>query len=201
MCILKIQCCRININICGFIYQLYRLQQNHWLPDAMRSTSSSNDRWYLEELGNSLINSIGQVTIGPRASSAFVSYQFFACNDSITRRPMVGVFLTEMLVRSPCVWFFFILRKYIFWIKVSKKCFVYFWKGNTALGMRTGLRPNFTKQMSLDIFKNRRTSNHWIAWGEKTSVYRGTRGSRRSACGPNENLKELLSFVDNTQHP
>ena len=40
----------------------------------------------------------------------------------------------------------------------------------------------------------RRTSNHWIVLGEKLSVYRGTRGSRRSACGPNENLKERLSF-------
>ena len=29
---------------------------------------------------------------------------------------------------------------------------------------------------------------------QKTSVYRGTRGSRRSACGPNGNLKERLSF-------
>ena len=40
---------------------------------------------------------------------------------------------------------------------------------------------------------HRRTSNYWIVLGEKTSVYRGTRGSRRSACGPNENLKERLS--------
>ena len=36
----------------------------------------------------------------------------------------------------------------------------------------------------------RRTSNNWIALGEKTSVYRGTQGSRRFACGPNENLIE-----------
>ena len=40
----------------------------------------------------------------------------------------------------------------------------------------------------------RRTSNYWIAWGEKRSVYRGTQGSTRSACGPNENLKERLNF-------
>ena len=38
-----------------------------------------------------------------------------------------------------------------------------------------------------------RASNYCIAMGEKTSVYRGTRGSRRSACGPNENLKDWLS--------
>ena len=30
-------------------------------------------------------------------------------------------------------------------------------------------------------------------WGEKTSVYRGTRGSRRFDCGPNENFKERFS--------
>ena len=40
----------------------------------------------------------------------------------------------------------------------------------------------------------RRTSNYWIVSGKKTSVYRGSRGSRRSACGPNENLKERLSI-------
>ena len=37
---------------------------------------------------------------------------------------------------------------------------------------------------------NRRTSNYWIAQCEKTSVYRGTRGSRRSDYGPNESWKE-----------
>ena len=39
----------------------------------------------------------------------------------------------------------------------------------------------------------RRTSNYWIVLGKKSSVYRGTRGSRRSDCGPNENLKARLS--------
>ena len=39
----------------------------------------------------------------------------------------------------------------------------------------------------------RRISNYWIASGEKTSVYRGTGGSRRSACGSNENMKVRLS--------
>ena len=38
-----------------------------------------------------------------------------------------------------------------------------------------------------------RTSNYSIASGERTSVYRGTRGSRRSASGPNESLKEPSS--------
>ena len=37
------------------------------------------------------------------------------------------------------------------------------------------------------------TSNYWNALGEKSSVSRGTWGSRRSACGPNEYLKERLS--------
>ena len=37
------------------------------------------------------------------------------------------------------------------------------------------------------------TFHYWIALGEKTSVYRGTQGSRRCACGPNENLNERLS--------
>ena len=41
---------------------------------------------------------------------------------------------------------------------------------------------------------HRRTSNYWIASGEKTSVYRGTLGSPRSVLGPNEILKEQLSF-------
>ena len=39
----------------------------------------------------------------------------------------------------------------------------------------------------------RRTSNYWIVLGEETSVYRGTRGSRRSVCGPNETLEARLS--------
>ena len=33
----------------------------------------------------------------------------------------------------------------------------------------------------------------WIGLGDNTSVYRGTRGSRRSGCGPSENLKEWFS--------
>ena len=48
------------------------------------------------------------------------------------------------------------------------------------------------KNMLIGV-KYRRTSNYWIALGEKTSVYRGTRGSRRSTFGRNENLKERLS--------
>ena len=39
----------------------------------------------------------------------------------------------------------------------------------------------------------RKNSNYWNALGEKMSVYRGTRVSRWSACGPNENLKDQLS--------
>ena len=39
----------------------------------------------------------------------------------------------------------------------------------------------------------RRTSNYWIVLGEKLSVYRGARGSRRSVFGPNEDLKARLS--------
>ena len=38
-----------------------------------------------------------------------------------------------------------------------------------------------------------RASYYWITSGKKTNVYRGTRGSRRSAYGPNENLKKQLS--------
>ena len=37
-------------------------------------------------------------------------------------------------------------------------------------------------------------SNHWIALGEKTIFCSGTRGSRWSACGPKENLKERRSY-------
>ena len=37
-----------------------------------------------------------------------------------------------------------------------------------------------------------RNPNYRIALYQKTSVYRGTPGSRQSACGPNENLKERL---------
>ena len=39
-----------------------------------------------------------------------------------------------------------------------------------------------------------RTSNYWIALGERTSAYRGTQGSKRSGLGPIEFLKEWLSF-------
>ena len=53
------------------------------------------------------------------------------------------------------------------------------------------VRTNMLKRVRL-IY--RRTSNYWIVSGKKTSVYRGTWGSRRSACGPNENLLERLSF-------
>ena len=41
-------------------------------------------------------------------------------------------------------------------------------------------------------FTCRRTANYGIALGEKTSVYMGTGGSRRSVCVPNENLNERL---------
>ena len=41
----------------------------------------------------------------------------------------------------------------------------------------------------------RRTSHYCIALSENTSVYRGTYGSRRSACGPNENVKEQFSSL------
>ena len=40
----------------------------------------------------------------------------------------------------------------------------------------------------------RRTSNYWITSGEKTSVYRGNLGSRRSVLVRKEILKEQLSF-------
>ena len=39
-----------------------------------------------------------------------------------------------------------------------------------------------------------RTSIYWITSGEKTSVYRGTLGSRRSVLCRNEILKEQFSF-------
>ena len=39
----------------------------------------------------------------------------------------------------------------------------------------------------------RRNSTYWIALGGKVRVDRGIRGSRWSACGPNENWKERLS--------
>ena len=39
-----------------------------------------------------------------------------------------------------------------------------------------------------------KTSTYWIASNKKTNVYKGTRGSWRSVIGPNEMLKEPLSF-------
>ena len=41
--------------------------------------------------------------------------------------------------------------------------------------------------------ENRKTSNYWITLSEKTNVYRGNRGLRWSAGGPNEHLKERCS--------
>ena len=49
------------------------------------------------------------------------------------------------------------------------------------------------KSKVIGQFAYRRTCNYWIALGGKTSVYSGTQGWRRCACGPNENLKEWLS--------
>ena len=45
----------------------------------------------------------------------------------------------------------------------------------------------------MNLQEYRGTYNYWIALGGKTSVYRGTLGSRWSACGPIEYLKEPLS--------
>ena len=56
------------------------------------------------------------------------------------------------------------------------------------------LTPVFLlSKLNIILSGYRRTSNYWIALGEKMSVYRGIRGSRRSACGPSENLKDWLS--------
>ena len=46
----------------------------------------------------------------------------------------------------------------------------------------------------IQVYIHRRTSNYLIASGEKTSVYTGTVGSRRSVLGPNRFLKEPLTF-------
>ena len=43
------------------------------------------------------------------------------------------------------------------------------------------------------FYHYRRTCNYRIALGERTSVYRGTQSCRRSACGPNDHLKERSS--------
>ena len=56
------------------------------------------------------------------------------------------------------------------------------------------LSQNLNSCLKICSIEHRRTSNYWIALGQKTSVYRGTRSQGQSASRQNENLKEPSSF-------
>ena len=94
--------------------------------------------------------------------------------------------------------------KNLFWIKVSKKKINLILKTEalsvsilkntkyTYLVESLSYTSPFTTHLYLLALVYSRNSDYLIPLSERTSVYRGSRGSGRSACAPNKNLKERL---------
>ena len=162
----------MKINIYGVIVQTYLLKKKHWLKP---STYKIHLRW-------SRVRLIYRTRVRwavhlphTTTNAAVACSKDFAFTRSLRKRRASGGFWSSLISRCAC-----------------GICDEAASVGVGSLGSDRSRKCSLSRSNcnSVCVLTYCRTSYYWISLDEKTSVYRDTRGFKRSAGGPTENLEE-----------